>query len=688
MLGKWFGFMKQLSTGRVRSRQKPFLFVRLALGYIPILLHGNQKNLRLPQDQDLALDDPDKVFDVMAAVRDFAAQMAKREAHRKWRSACGQIISATRRAEELLQPLLLVDVCPEESDVFTHPTAQSHSQAPLAESVTAVTWNAWNVTEETDAFNLPDAVAGGETEARIQAFEHQLLELRNTHKNTDHPEIAVVLHNLGNLSRHAGDLKQSEQYCQESLDMKCSLYEHEYHPEIAVTLNELGNLSWKAGDLNQAKQYYNESLRMKRSLHGDRDHPEIAVTLHALGNLSRQAGDLNQAKQYCNESLRMKHSLYGDTDHHQISVTLNELGNLSRQAGDLTQAKQYYEESLRMKRSVHGDGDHREIAVTLHELGMLSREAGDLNQAKQYLEESLRMKRSLYGDRHHPEIAVTLHELGSLSRRAGDPKQAKQYYNESLRMKRSLYGDRDHPDIAATLHELGNLSRQAGDLTQAKQYFDESLQMDRSLHGDRDHPYMYIAVTLHELGNLSRETGDLRQVDRNHSEIAVTCCDAGSWVETAWPRAALNKRCGAEWLDPLMRKLCKRAQFWRAGWVTDVLAVVYQWCYMWCSALFASFLPRVIDFSFPFPFVLKTRSPQDQIYCVVSLQWHVVAMLFSYFLFNECWFSVPHVSVHAPPFVAWSPSLLTLLGRGKPAHRPHQVGRENHQQGELEDPER
>ena len=49
MLGKWFGSMKQLSTGRVRSRQKPFLFVRLALGYIPILLHGNQKNCVYPR---------------------------------------------------------------------------------------------------------------------------------------------------------------------------------------------------------------------------------------------------------------------------------------------------------------------------------------------------------------------------------------------------------------------------------------------------------------------------------------------------------------------------------------------------------------------------------------------------------------------------------------------------------------
>ena len=44
--------------------------------------------------------------------------------------------------------------------------------------------------------------------------------------------------------------------------MKRSLYRHGDHPEIAVTLNELGNLSWQAGDLKLAKEYYDESLQM------------------------------------------------------------------------------------------------------------------------------------------------------------------------------------------------------------------------------------------------------------------------------------------------------------------------------------------------------------------------------------------------------------------------------------------
>lgn len=65
---------------------------------------------------------------------------ANPDAYPNWRSACAKIIWASRKAQELLQHLLLVEIFPPESDVFTHPTASCHPQAPVAGSATAVTW--------------------------------------------------------------------------------------------------------------------------------------------------------------------------------------------------------------------------------------------------------------------------------------------------------------------------------------------------------------------------------------------------------------------------------------------------------------------------------------------------------------------------------------------------------------------
>ena len=393
------------------------------------------QDIHTSQNTDLQIDHLHNVLDVFAALHTCARQMAELDAPRSCRSACGHIIHASRKAEELLQPYVIAEVVPERSDVFTLPTAQAGQQHPSGEG-TEVTWS---VADDTgtpgaEASNLPDAVSSGDTVQKRQALEQKLLELRNGNKTQRNHDIASALH-------------------------------------------ELGILSWKDGDLKQGKLHYEESLRMKRSVHGDMDHPDIAVTLHELSILSQKAGDFKQAELHLEESLRMSRSLHGDIDHPDIAETLHELGILSQKAGDFKQSKLHYEGSLRMNRSLHGGTS---ITQTLHQLGILSQKAGDLKQAKLHYQESLRMKRSLYGDMDHPDIAATLHQLGSLRVEGDDLEQAKLHYEESLRMERSLHGDMDHPDIAAIialtqlLHELGRLeeflprpwdtlSQQAGD---------------------------------------------------------------------------------------------------------------------------------------------------------------------------------------------------------------------------------
>ena len=186
----------------------------------------------------------DNALEVFAAVHQCAQDMAHPHAKPLWRSACRSIIAAARRAELLLQPLLWVEVFPEElgpdaaeSVAFTHPTAESHPQAHLEGSVTAVTWSEPWTQGEAERVDVPEENFGGRIEAIMQDLEHKLLELKKEHGNQD-------------------------------------------HADIAATLLWLGAVSCQAGDLKGAKQQVEESLRMKRSLHGDKDHPGIAATLH------------------------------------------------------------------------------------------------------------------------------------------------------------------------------------------------------------------------------------------------------------------------------------------------------------------------------------------------------------------------------------------------------------------------
>ena len=104
--------------------------------------NSNTSSFPAFDSQDLQQGD---VLDEFEAIRNCATEMAQLQgqinAKPLWRSGCERIIQASRRAEQLLQPLLGMEVYPEElaadaaseSVAFTYPTAQSHPQRPLKE---------------------------------------------------------------------------------------------------------------------------------------------------------------------------------------------------------------------------------------------------------------------------------------------------------------------------------------------------------------------------------------------------------------------------------------------------------------------------------------------------------------------------------------------------------------------------
>ena len=475
------------------------------------------------------------------------------DAQPQWTSACGQIIRATRRAEELLQPLLQVEIVPADSDVFTHRTASRHPQDPAAGSATVVTWSVTDdirTEGEHEASDLPEATAAGQLTATRQSLEHRLLELKQQYGNIDHLDIAETLDELGWVCLQAGDLTQAKQNLDESLQMKRSICFDGDHHYIAATLHQLGCVSRRNGDLDGAKQQLEAALQIERSVHGDRDHPHIAATLHELGCVSRQTrnlADLAEAQQQLEESLRMKRSVHGDREHPDIAETLHELGCVSRQTGHLTRAKQQLEESLRMKRSLRLDGDHHDIVATLHELGCVIRQTGDLSEAQQHFDECLlRMTRS------EPRVAVVLHELQTLrpevSRQVSQQAEDLQIKHSSLYFVLSvfvvvfmlhvvdiIYGCfascvvllgvtqksrkaskntkkvwllEGSGNSASTRCSPSRVSDLSGDLAQAKQKLEYVLQMERSMFGEQEAPPL-IAAPLDRHHHLGLEDTDL-----------------------------------------------------------------------------------------------------------------------------------------------------------------------------------
>ena len=196
------------------------------------------------QVQNLSGNDVQQTF---RALHECARHMAEPSAEQCWRSACEQILGATRRVQELLGQSLRVEVLPDrESNVshsvgFTHPTKVSHPQNPLLGSFTGPTSTE---AETLDSHDFPEVMAGRETEV-FQIQEQRLLELWNMMPaHSDHPDIAETIGSLEQVNREARD--NGQLICpNEILELYRDLHGARHHldiPEIMREFNDLGRL--------------------------------------------------------------------------------------------------------------------------------------------------------------------------------------------------------------------------------------------------------------------------------------------------------------------------------------------------------------------------------------------------------------------------------------------------------------
>ena len=139
-------------------------------------------------------------------IRHYAAEMVMKRCP-DWAAAAQSMLDATRRAEELIEPQLELEVVHAESDVFTLNTKPSHPQACLGEAATVDTWSQGLA----DDLDLPEQVAGGKTEGEMHR-----LELHNLCGDKDHHKIAATLHELGMLGQDVGDFWKAKQHSEDS----------------------------------------------------------------------------------------------------------------------------------------------------------------------------------------------------------------------------------------------------------------------------------------------------------------------------------------------------------------------------------------------------------------------------------------------------------------------------------------
>jgi len=126
---------------------------------------------------------------------------------------------------------------------------------------------------------------------RLKCAAHDSLPVAS-----DRAALAAILHDLRKYKEAEGDYRAA-----------LRVYRREYgvsHPEIAVVLNNLGALCQATGRNRRAESYYRATLQMKRHELGA-SHPDIAVTMNNLALLYIALGKSASAREYFRQALQI-----------------------------------------------------------------------------------------------------------------------------------------------------------------------------------------------------------------------------------------------------------------------------------------------------------------------------------------------------------------------------------------------
>ena len=224
------------------------------------------------------------------------------------------------------------------------------------------------------------------------------------------------------------------------------------HPEVAIVLNNLGNVRWQTGEYTQARALYVRALAVWERTLGP-DHPAVATGLASVANVEFSDGAYAEARVMFERALAITVAAQGP-DHPNVGGILNNLGAVYGITGENARARAAFERVLAIDEKTLGP-DHPAIGDVLVNIAAIDRQMGAYASARALIERALPIQEKGVGA-EHPTVANTLVTLANVCMDTGEVAQAQRLYERALAIQDKALGA-DHPLVAVTLVRLGNL---------------------------------------------------------------------------------------------------------------------------------------------------------------------------------------------------------------------------------------
>jgi len=409
----------------------------------------------------------------------------------------------------------------------------------------------------------------GRVDQNVYAALEDILRIRSTYMEDNHPDVAVAHFNLGRaeFSRHSNHkaLKHFLHY------MRISSHRYQeknstnsggkkINKEGAVVGKVYGDADFeldpiqgliyvlqiqndeKDDEMSQDLIWGLHTLQEKRQELGC-NHTEVASVLNYIGTLLFRRRELDYALCFFAQELRVEERLRSQQvgqklpssspgDDVSISVTCNNIGRILQELGRYQEAKYYYQRSL----GNEGDDDSNNNTSTSNCTIHGSSKSNNTSKTRQRSQRPA-CKSVVNEDRgdnvnddndnnlNVPSAVMNLYStvwynLGLIHDKMGAFKEAIRAFRMSLKLRRAMLGH-EHSDVSCLLYNIGVLQMEQNLLDEATESFREALA-HRHVAGKGQLNDHHVIKTLQKLSYMHKSKGNLKgALEANRDILSV-----------------------------------------------------------------------------------------------------------------------------------------------------------------------
>ncbi|MEL7119650.1 MAG: tetratricopeptide repeat protein, partial [Bacteroidota bacterium] len=174
-------------------------------------------------------------------------------------------------------------------------------------------------------------------------YQDTILQLVNQFGITEHPMVMGTYIDKGNLDLALGNFESAKKWYQLSKDLGVKRYGPS-HPNVGIIINNLGLVYTRTGDIYRGVIYLEESLNIKLKRLSE-NHPSLANAYLNLSSLKQQLNEKEEALEYANKGLEIYKSVYGEK-HPSLSSIYNIKAGVYRDMGKFKESVENHQLSI------------------------------------------------------------------------------------------------------------------------------------------------------------------------------------------------------------------------------------------------------------------------------------------------------------------------------------------------------